>query len=111
MNEKYKGVVNHQRTHQRDAAHQTNGRYFDAGDRFRVEYSGPVDHRSDGGNMRIGTFGALGAFAFLSFQPFTPTKLAKRILKAGLAIMAGFLAEFAFHTRSLDDTDNDQSVS
>ena len=44
------------------------------------------------GNMRIGTFGALGAFAFLSFQPFTPTKLAKRILKAGLAIMAGFLA-------------------
>ena len=44
------------------------------------------------GNMRIGTFGALGAFAFLSFQPFTPTKLATRILKAGLAIMAGFLA-------------------
>lgn len=44
------------------------------------------------GNMRIGTFGALGAFAFLSFQPFTPTKLAKRILKSGLAIMVGFLA-------------------
>jgi len=44
------------------------------------------------GNMRIGTFGALGALAFLSFQPFAPTKLAIRILKAGLAIMAGFLA-------------------
>jgi len=44
------------------------------------------------GNMRIGTFGALGAFAFLSFQPFSPGKLAVRILKVGLAIMAGFLA-------------------
>lgn len=42
------------------------------------------------GEMRIGTLGALGAFAFLSFTPLPSTQLAKRILKMGLGIMGGF---------------------
>lgn len=42
------------------------------------------------GNMKFGTLGALGAFAFLSYTPLHIPKLAKRILKAGLGIMAGF---------------------
>lgn len=42
------------------------------------------------GNMKFGTLGALGTFAFLSFTPLPLPKLAKRILKAGLGIMGGF---------------------
>lgn len=42
------------------------------------------------GNMRLGTLGALGAFAFLSFTPLPLPLLVKRILKVGLGIMAGF---------------------
>lgn len=41
------------------------------------------------GNMRVATFGSLGAFAFLSFQPFSTPKLARRIFIVGLTIMAG----------------------
>lgn len=42
------------------------------------------------GNMGMGTLGALGAFAFLSFTPLPIDRLAKRILKVGLGIMSGF---------------------
>lgn len=42
------------------------------------------------GNMKIGTLGALGAFAFLSFTPLPLDKLAQRISKVGIGIMAGF---------------------
>ncbi len=41
------------------------------------------------GNMRVATFGSLGAFAFLSFQPFSTPKLARRISIVGISIMAG----------------------
>lgn len=50
----------------------------------------PMSIGSISGNMKFGTLGALGTFAFLSFTPLPLPKLAKRILKAGLGIMGGF---------------------
>ncbi|AEB30403.1 putative integral inner membrane protein [Carnobacterium sp. 17-4] len=39
------------------------------------------------GNMKIGTFGSFGAFAFISYQPLPLKKLGLRIAKAGAAIL------------------------
>lgn len=42
------------------------------------------------GNMQIGTFGALGAFAFLYYLPIPNKQLIKRIFRVGLCMTTGF---------------------
>lgn len=42
------------------------------------------------GNMQIGTFGALGAFAFLYYLPIPNKQLVKRIFRVGLCMITGF---------------------
>lgn len=42
------------------------------------------------GNMQIGTFGALGAFAFLYYLPIPTKFLMRRISKVGICIILGF---------------------
>lgn len=39
------------------------------------------------GDMRIGTFGSFGAFAFISYQPLPLKKIVMRVAKAGAAIL------------------------
>ncbi|MGB7366956.1 FUSC family protein [Carnobacterium jeotgali] len=43
-------------------------------------------------NMQIGTFGALGAFAFLYYQPIPTKALMQRIFKVGICLVLSFLA-------------------
>lgn len=43
-------------------------------------------------NMQIGTFGALGAFAFLYYQPIPTKALMRRIFKVGICLVLSFLA-------------------
>lgn len=42
------------------------------------------------GNMQIGTFGALGAFAFLYYLPIPNKELIHRIFRVGLCMIMGF---------------------
>lgn len=44
------------------------------------------------GNMQIGTFGALGAFAFLYYTPIPTKYLVPRIFKVGICMILGFFA-------------------
>ncbi|MBM6615982.1 FUSC family protein [Desemzia sp. RIT804] len=44
------------------------------------------------GNMQVGTFGALGAFAFLYYLPIPTKHLMKRIFRVGLFMIFGFFA-------------------
>lgn len=43
-------------------------------------------------NMQIGTFGALGAFAFLYYQPIPTKALMQRIFKVGICLVLSFMA-------------------
>ena len=43
-------------------------------------------------NMQIGTFGALGAFAFLYYQPIPTKALVQRIFRVGICLVLSFLA-------------------